>query len=93
MGLTNLPTQLLLAAKEKDKKIKKMIEAFTILVHDIAWWLSFISLGFIALSLGMRFTSFIPVPYFLIKGWPVPAFLLICGGGGLIISALFKFIF
>lgn len=68
-----------------------MIEALTTLVHNIACWLSFISLGFIVLSLGIRFTSFIPASYFLINGWPVPAFLLIFGGGGLIISAFFKF--
>ena len=70
-----------------------MTEALTSLVHDIAWWLCLISLGAIALSLGMRFTSFIPGPYFLISGWPVPGFLLIAGVGGLIISALFQFAF
>ena len=70
-----------------------MVEALTNLAHNIAWWVSFISLGMIALSLGMRFTSFIPEPDFLINRWPVPEFLIIIGGGGLLISALFKFIF
>ena len=70
-----------------------MIEALTTPAHTVAWWLGLISLGIIALSLGMRFTSFIPGPYFLINGWPVPGFLLIAGLGGLLMSALFKFTF
>ena len=70
-----------------------MIDTFTTLVHNIAWWLGLISFGIIALSLGMRFTSFIPEPYILIRGWRVPEFLFIAGLGGLLMSALFKITF
>jgi len=70
-----------------------MTDAFTTLVHNIAWWLGLISFGIIAVSLGMRFTRFIPEPYTLIRGWPVPEFLFIAGLGGLLMSALFRFTF